>query len=100
MLRFAVGESTLGAILVASGDKGVAAILIGDDPAALVDDLQDQFPNAQLIGADRDFEALVAKVVGFVEAPGMGSTCPSTCAAPRFRSGFGMRWLASPPARQ
>jgi AraC family transcriptional regulator of adaptative response/methylated-DNA-[protein]-cysteine methyltransferase len=76
VLRFAVGESTLGAILVASGDKGVAAILIGDDPAALVDDLQDQFPNAQLIGADRDFEALVAKVVGFVEAPGMGLDLP------------------------
>jgi AraC family transcriptional regulator of adaptative response/methylated-DNA-[protein]-cysteine methyltransferase len=31
-IRFAVGESSLGAILVASSKKGVASILIGDDP--------------------------------------------------------------------
>jgi AraC family transcriptional regulator of adaptative response/methylated-DNA-[protein]-cysteine methyltransferase len=75
-IRFAVGKSSLGAILVASSRKGVASILLGDDPDALVRDLQDRFPNAQLIGADRDYEALVARVVGFVEAPGLGLDLP------------------------
>lgn len=43
-LHFAVGETTLGSILVTSSAKGVAAILLGDDPDALVRDLQDRFP--------------------------------------------------------
>jgi len=69
-IRFAVGQCSLGAILVAATDKGVCAISLGDDPEALTRDLQDRFPKARLIGGDADFEKLVAKVVGFVEAPG------------------------------
>lgn len=75
-IKFAVGQSSLGAILVASSKKGVAAILLGDDPDKLVRDLQDRFPMARLIGADRDYEALVAQVVGFVEAPRIGLDLP------------------------
>ncbi|MER8752289.1 bifunctional DNA-binding transcriptional regulator/O6-methylguanine-DNA methyltransferase Ada [Mesorhizobium sp. M1050] len=75
-IRFAVGESSLGTILVASSQKGVASILLGDDPDALVRDLQDRFPRARLIGGDRDYEALVARVVGFVEAPSLGLDLP------------------------
>lgn len=75
-IRFAVGECSLGSILVASSAKGVCAILIGDDPEALVRDLQDRFPRAALIGGDADFETLVARVVGFIEAPGTGLDLP------------------------
>ncbi len=75
-IKFAVGQSSLGAILVASSKKGVASILLGDDPDELVRNLQDRFPRAHLVGADRDYEALVARVVGFVEAPGIGLTLP------------------------
>jgi AraC family transcriptional regulator, regulatory protein of adaptative response / methylated-DNA-[protein]-cysteine methyltransferase len=75
-IRFAVGESSLGAILVASSAKGVVAILLGDDPELLVRDLQDRFPRAKLIGADRDYESLVAQVVGLIEAPGIGFGLP------------------------
>jgi AraC family transcriptional regulator, regulatory protein of adaptative response / methylated-DNA-[protein]-cysteine methyltransferase len=75
-IRFAVGETSLGAIVVASTKRGVAAILLGDDPDELVRDLQDRFPQAHLIGADRDYEALVAQVVGFVEAPRIGLNLP------------------------
>jgi AraC family transcriptional regulator, regulatory protein of adaptative response / methylated-DNA-[protein]-cysteine methyltransferase len=75
-IRFAVGQSSLGAFLVASSAKGVASILLGDDPDELVRDLQDRFPKAHLIGADRDYEALVARVVGFVETPGIGVDLP------------------------
>ncbi len=73
---FAVAESSLGAILVASSQKGVASILLGDDPDALVRNLQDRFPKARLVGADREYEALVAQVIGFVEAPGIGLNLP------------------------
>jgi AraC family transcriptional regulator of adaptative response/methylated-DNA-[protein]-cysteine methyltransferase len=75
-IRFAVGQTSLGAILVASSTKGVAAILLGDDAGALLRDLQDRFPKACLIGADREYEAMVARVVGFVEAPELGLDLP------------------------
>jgi AraC family transcriptional regulator of adaptative response/methylated-DNA-[protein]-cysteine methyltransferase len=75
-IRFAVGQTSLGAILVASSKKGVAAILLGDDPDELVRNLQDRFPKARLIGADCDYEALVARVVGFVEMQEVGLNLP------------------------
>jgi AraC family transcriptional regulator of adaptative response/methylated-DNA-[protein]-cysteine methyltransferase len=75
-IHFAVGESALGSILVARSEKGVCAISLGDDPEALVRDLQDRFPMASLIGGDEAFEAIVAKVVGFVEDPSRGLDLP------------------------
>jgi AraC family transcriptional regulator of adaptative response/methylated-DNA-[protein]-cysteine methyltransferase len=75
-IRFAVGQCSLGAILVAQSERGVCAILLGDDPHQLVCDLQDKFRQANLIGADHDFEQLIAKVVGFIEAPALGLELP------------------------
>jgi AraC family transcriptional regulator of adaptative response/methylated-DNA-[protein]-cysteine methyltransferase len=75
-IRFAVGECSLGAILVAATARGICAIFLGDDPNALVRDLQDRFPHGELIGGDNAFEQLVARVVGFVEAPGLGLELP------------------------
>ncbi|HYN39355.1 MAG TPA: bifunctional DNA-binding transcriptional regulator/O6-methylguanine-DNA methyltransferase Ada, partial [Rhodospirillales bacterium] len=75
-IRFAVGACSLGAILVAASRRGVCAILLGDDPDVLLRDLQDRFARAELIGGDGAFEALVAAVVGFVEAPGIGLDLP------------------------
>jgi AraC family transcriptional regulator of adaptative response/methylated-DNA-[protein]-cysteine methyltransferase len=75
-IRFALGQTSLGAILVASSKRGVASILLGDDPDALLRQLQDRFPKATLIGADKDYEALVARIVGFVEAPQIGLDLP------------------------
>jgi len=75
-IRFAIGESSLGSILVARSDRGVCAILMGDAPDPLIRDLQDRFPRANLIGGDGDFEQHVAKVVGFVEAPAIGLDLP------------------------
>ncbi len=75
-ILFAVGQCSLGAILVAQSNRGVCAILLGDDPGKLVRDLQDQFPKANLIGADHGFEQLIAQVVGFVEAPALGLDLP------------------------
>lgn len=69
-LRFAVGKTSLGAILVAASAKGIAAILLGDDPEALVRDLEERFPKAELIGGDRQFEDVVAKAIALIEAPG------------------------------
>jgi AraC family transcriptional regulator of adaptative response/methylated-DNA-[protein]-cysteine methyltransferase len=76
VIRFALGECSLGSVLVAASEKGVCAIMFGDDPGALLRDLQDRFPQAELIGADKSFEETVAKVVGFIEAPALGLDLP------------------------
>jgi AraC family transcriptional regulator of adaptative response/methylated-DNA-[protein]-cysteine methyltransferase len=76
VIRFAVGQSSLGPILVAQSQRGICAIMLGDDPDRLVRDLQDQFPKADLIGCDGEFEQWVAEVVGFIEAPATGLHLP------------------------
>jgi len=76
VMRFAVGQCSLGAILVAQSQRGICAILLGDDPDQMVRDLQDQFPKAEIIGCDGEFEQLIAQVVGFIEAPSMGMHLP------------------------
>jgi len=76
VIRFAIGECSLGSILVASTQRGVCAILLGDDPQELAHDLERRFPRAQLIGGDAGFEELVARVVGFVEQPRIGLELP------------------------
>jgi AraC family transcriptional regulator, regulatory protein of adaptative response / methylated-DNA-[protein]-cysteine methyltransferase len=75
-IRFAVAECSLGSVLVAASEKGVCAIFLGDDPNALVMDLQDKFPKARLIGGDNEFERTVAQVIGFIEAPKIGLDLP------------------------
>lgn len=61
---------------MAQSERGICAILLGDDPEQLLRELQDQFRNAQLIGGDAGFEQLVAVVVGFVEQPALGLALP------------------------
>ncbi len=75
-IRFAVGACSLGAILVAATERGICAILIGDEPEPLVRDLQERFPRAELKGAEPAFEQTVAQVVGLVEAPRLGLDLP------------------------
>jgi AraC family transcriptional regulator of adaptative response/methylated-DNA-[protein]-cysteine methyltransferase len=75
-IRFAVGECSLGSILVAQSDKGVCAILFGEDPDALARDLQDRFPRATLVGGDAAFEQTVSRIVGLVERPASATDLP------------------------
>jgi AraC family transcriptional regulator of adaptative response/methylated-DNA-[protein]-cysteine methyltransferase len=75
-IRFAVGLCSLGSILVAASERGVCAIMLGDDPDALLRELQDRFPQANFVGGNAKFERLVARVVGLVEHPRLGLDLP------------------------
>lgn len=76
VIRFAVGECSLGSILVAASGKGICAILLGTNPEALTRELEDRFPKATLTAGDADFDRWVASVIGFVEAPRLGLQLP------------------------
>jgi AraC family transcriptional regulator, regulatory protein of adaptative response / methylated-DNA-[protein]-cysteine methyltransferase len=96
-IRFAVGSCSLGAFLVAATDKGVCAIMLGDAPEPLVAALEDRFPRARLVGGDADFEALVARVVGLIEAPGQGSDLPLDLKGTAFQQRVWQALTAIPP---
>lgn len=98
-IRFAIGECSLGSILVARSDRGICAILLGGDPDKLARDLQDSFPHANLIGGDVAFEQLIAKVVGFIEAPGIGLDLPLDVRGTVFQQRVWQALREIPPGR-
>ena len=75
-IRFAIGESSLGWVLVAASGKGVCTIMLGDAPEPLRDALTAQYPRARLIEGDADFKSTATTVIGFVDTPGKGLTLP------------------------
>ena len=98
-IRFAVGQCSLGAILVASTAAGVCAITMGDDPGMLVRDLEDRFPRASLVGGDAAFEATVAAVVGLVENPRAGADIPLDVQGTAFQERVWRALREIPPGR-
>ena len=102
VIHFALAASSLGSVLVASSATGVVAILLGDDPETLLQSLQQRFRQAELVGADRGYEQLVAQVVGLVEDPREARHCRWISAAPPSSSGYGRhcgRFRADRPPR-
>ena len=75
-IYFALAICSMGDILVAQSEKGICAILLGDDASLLLQDLQDKFPQAELVGGDKQFEQLISQVIGFIEAPEIGLNLP------------------------
>jgi len=98
-IRFAIGQSSLGSILVARSPRGVCSIMMGDDPHQLARELQDRFPKARLIGADADFEQWVAKVVGLVEQPKLGLDLPLDVQGTAFQRRVWQALRRIPPGR-
>lgn len=96
-IRFAVGQCSLGAILVAESPRGICAILLGDDPDELVRDIQNRFPKAELTGNDEEFQRRMAQVVGFVESPALGLELPLDIRGTAFQERVWQALLAIPP---
>lgn len=75
-IRFGVGGSSLGSILVAATDRGVCAVLMGDEPGELPEELHRRFPRAETTGGDPEFDAWMAAVIGMVDSPKTGAELP------------------------
>lgn len=97
VIRFAIGQCSLGAILVARSARGVCAIALGDEPEALLLELQERFPRAVLLGGEGDFEDWVARVVGWVEAPARGLDLPLDLRGTAFQHRVWRALQAIPP---
>lgn len=75
-IGFALGECSLGCILVAQSERGVCAILLGDEPGALTRDLRIRFPHAVLADNHPEYARLIARVIRLVETPQIGLELP------------------------
>lgn len=75
-IHFAFADSSLGTVLVAASDKGVAAILMGDNGTKLQQELVKTFPSARPAAAEAGFEEMMVKVVAFLDAPSKGLDLP------------------------
>lgn len=72
----AVASCALGLVLVAATERGICAILLGDDEETLRQDLGMRFPKAEIVGGAADFAETVRAVVRLVETPGAAFALP------------------------
>lgn len=75
-IAYACAPCSLGVVLAARGERGICAILIGDDEASLATDLRRRFPKADLAAASPDFNDAMTRVVAMIEAPRAGLDLP------------------------
>lgn len=85
VLHFGIGRSSLGAILVATSEKGVVSILIGGSASLLRGDLAERFPSAHLVRDDRANKDLIARVVEYIESPEQDLDFPLDVRGTRFQ---------------
>ena len=95
-IRYAWGESALGGVLVAATERGICAIMLGDDRAAVLDELRGQFRKAALVAGDADFDAWVARVVAYVDDPRIGLDLPLDIRGTAFQQRVWQALLAIP----
>ena len=98
-VRHAFGRSSLGVVLVAATDRGVCAILLGDDRAELLRDLRARFPRARIARGDRAFRATVSAVVALVERPHAPRALPLDVRGTAFQERVWTALAKVPPGR-
>ena len=98
-IRFALGECSLGAILVAFTERGLCAISLGDDEDALARELAQLFPKATLERADATYQRQLRRVITLVEKPALGIDLPLDVRGTAFQERV-WRTLSKVPAGQ
>lgn len=68
-IRYGTGRCALGALLVASSERGIVSIMVGQNPARLIRDLGARFPKVKLLRDEKRCKALLAKVARYIAAP-------------------------------
>lgn len=93
VIRWAVVETTLGAMLVAATEKGVCRLSFDEGREALAR----RFPHAELVEGGEDFAALLEQVVASVEAPGDSRHIPLDVQGTAFQEAVWQELQRIPP---
>lgn len=99
-VRYTLADCALGRCLVAESERGICAILLGDDDATLVADLHELFPAAQDVPADADFQQRVREVIAAINSRDASLSLPRISGAPHFSSRYGRRCAQFRAAKQ
>jgi AraC family transcriptional regulator of adaptative response/methylated-DNA-[protein]-cysteine methyltransferase len=75
-IRFTCVDSSLGKLLVAHTEKGICAVLLGDDENELIADLKRRFPKADIQQNETDFAKRTQQLLHFIEAPQQAFNLP------------------------
>lgn len=75
-IHFTCGDSSLGKFLVARSEKGICAILLGDNPQELIADLHKRFPTAELHHNEQDFTVQLQMLVQLIDRPHQAPQLP------------------------
>ena len=75
LIGFAIGQSELGLVLVARAARGICAILLGDDPELMREELHARFPRAE-IAADVALGEDLGAVIAHIEHPAASFSLP------------------------
>jgi AraC family transcriptional regulator of adaptative response/methylated-DNA-[protein]-cysteine methyltransferase len=84
-IHFGIGDTSLGLVLVAISARGVCSILIGDEPAALMQDLRRRFAKPEPVRDDAKLRGALQKVRDFIAAPAAGLDLPLDVAGTDFQ---------------
>ncbi len=68
-IHYGTGCCALGALLVASSERGIVTIMVRDTQSRLVRDLGARFPKANLVRDEKGSKATVGKVGRYIAAP-------------------------------
>jgi len=75
-LRYAIGSCPLGRLAIAASERGICALLFGDDESGLLDELQARFAAAHLVRDDAGLGAWLQAVVSQLEEPARAAQLP------------------------
>lgn len=75
-LRYSIAPCPLGHLLLASSAKGICALLFGDDPAALLTELQQRFAAAELQADDASLGDSLRQVLAQISEPQRAAQLP------------------------
>jgi AraC family transcriptional regulator of adaptative response/methylated-DNA-[protein]-cysteine methyltransferase len=68
-IRYGTGRCALGALLVASSERGIVSIMVRGTQSRLIRDLGARFPKANLVRDEKGSKAKVARVARYIAAP-------------------------------
>lgn len=68
-IRYGIGRCALGALLVASSERGIVSIIVRDTRSQLSRELAARFARAELVHDETRCKATVAKVARYIAAP-------------------------------
>lgn len=75
-VRYAISDCKLGRCLVAESERGICAILLGDNDGALMEEIQTLFPHAQAESPEGDFAGRLQQVIHSLDNSGTALALP------------------------